>query len=217
MSIIERTAIVCSGSEDIIRSAKSDRRVQRTVQLLRTAMLALIQEKGFEALTVQDIIDRANVGRATFYTHFDNKEDLLLSGFDALRASLKDQQRQARLHHTTSDERLFAFSHEIFEHVAAYRSVFRAMIGRPSGALVEQLLHKMMADLIRDDVQAMLAGNSAGRESPPASIEAIVQFLAGGLFGLLRLWAEGKLRLSVEDANDLFRKLALPAVKSASR
>jgi AcrR family transcriptional regulator len=58
-----------------------DRRVQRTRQLLRTALVPLIEENGFEALTVQDIIDRANVGRATFYAHFDKKEDLLVSGF----------------------------------------------------------------------------------------------------------------------------------------
>lgn len=66
-------------------ASNKDRRVQRTQQLLREALFALIQEKGFEKLSVQDIIDRANVGRATFYAHFDNKEDLLLSGFDALR------------------------------------------------------------------------------------------------------------------------------------
>jgi AcrR family transcriptional regulator len=47
-----------------------DRRVERTEQLIRGALRSLIQEKGFEALTVQQIIDRANVGRATFYAHF---------------------------------------------------------------------------------------------------------------------------------------------------
>ena len=72
-----------------------DRRIQRTQQLLRGALLSLIQEKGFEALSVQDIIDRANVGRATFYAHFDNKEDLLASGIEGLRASLRERQRQA--------------------------------------------------------------------------------------------------------------------------
>ena len=71
-----------------MRARRGDRRVQRTQQLLRAALLSLIEEKGFEALTVQDIIDRANVGRATFYAHSDNKEDLLVSGFDGLRAAL---------------------------------------------------------------------------------------------------------------------------------
>ena len=65
-----------------------DRRIQRTQQMLREALMSLIQQKGFESLSVQDIIDRANVGRATFYAHFDSKEDLLASGIEGLRASL---------------------------------------------------------------------------------------------------------------------------------
>lgn len=70
--------------------------MQRTRQLLRGALFSLIQEKGFEALSVQDIIDHANVGRATFYAHFDNKEDLLLTGFDGLRASLRQNASATR-------------------------------------------------------------------------------------------------------------------------
>jgi hypothetical protein len=81
LSVIERTAGECSESEGVMVARNDDRRVQRTRQLLRTALVPLIEENGFEALTVQDIIDRANVGRATFYAHFDKKEDLLVSGF----------------------------------------------------------------------------------------------------------------------------------------
>jgi len=72
---------------------ENDRRVQRTQQLLRAALLSLIEEKGFEALTLQEIIDRANVGRATFYAHFDRKEDLLVSGLDGLRLALSSRHR----------------------------------------------------------------------------------------------------------------------------
>ena len=51
-----------------------DRRVQRTRKLLQDALMALILEKGYEAVTIQDIIDRANVGRSTFYAHFLDKQ-----------------------------------------------------------------------------------------------------------------------------------------------
>jgi AcrR family transcriptional regulator len=207
----ERTVIVRK-SEDVMGARKDDRRVQRTEQLLRTALVSLIEEKGFEALTVQDIIDCANVGRATFYAHFDNKQDLLVSGFDGLRAVLKELQSQAHKRTTSPDERLFAFSHEMFAHIAEYRRVFRAMVGKRSGALVQQLLQKIVVDLVRADLKAMVR-----RGDHSALTEAVVQFVTGGFFGLVMLWATGKLPLSVEDVNALFRRLAMPGVKAALR
>ena len=180
--------------------------------LLRTALGPLIEERGFEALTVQDIIDRAKVGRATFYAHFDNKEDLLVSGFDGLRAVLKELQSQAHKRTTSSDERLFAFSHEMFAHIADYRKVFRAMVGKRSGALVQQLLQKILADLVQGDLK-----DRVGRDDRSAPAEAVVQFVTGGFFGLAMLWATGKFALSVEEVNTLFRRLAMPGVKAALR
>src|SRR5260370_4350263 len=103
---------------------RDDRRVQRTQEVLRKALVSLIEEKGFEALTVQDIIDRANVVRATFHAHFDNKEDLMVSGFDGLRAVLKELQRQAHIRTASSHGRLFAFSHEMFAAIAGCRKSF---------------------------------------------------------------------------------------------
>ncbi len=188
---------------------KVDRRVQRTRNLLREALLSLIREKGFEALSVQEIIDRADVGRATFYAHFDNKEDLLLSGLDGLRASLKELQSQALARGGGVDERLFAFSHELFAHANGHRDVFRAMVGEQSGALIQRVFHKMLVDLVRDDVKAMASSDSG---SMPA--ETVVQFVGGGLFGLLMWWLEARMRPSVEAVNALFRRLAIPAVRA---
>ena len=58
-----------------------DRRVRRTRRRLKEALLGLIQERPYEAVTVQNIIDRADVGRSTFYSHFRSKEELLFDGF----------------------------------------------------------------------------------------------------------------------------------------
>jgi AcrR family transcriptional regulator len=151
---------------------KEDRRVQRTQRLLREALVALIREKGFEALSVQEIIDRANVGRATFYAHFDNKEDLLASGFDELRASLKERQKDALAHGSGIEERAFAFSHAMIAHVNDYRDVFRAMVGKRSGAMVQQLVHKLLVDLVRDDVKAMLPGGQR-QTHPNGGVRAV--------------------------------------------
>jgi AcrR family transcriptional regulator len=181
-----------------------DRRVARTRQLLHGALLSLIQERGFEALSVQDIIDRANVGRATFYAHFDNKEDLLISGIEGLQASLKRQQEISRP---------LAFSRALFEHVDGHRAVFRAMAGKRSGAIIQQAFHKMLMDLVRSDLKGITSSGDTG----PVPLEARVRLIAGGLFGLVLWWVDRPTRLTVDDVDAAFRHLAMPAAKSPLR
>lgn len=188
-----------------------DRRVQRTQQLLEQALLALIKEKSFESISVQEIIDRANVGRATFYEHYDNKEDLLQSGFDGLEARLKERQRDAMARGGGLDERLFAFSHELLAHANEHRDVFPAMVGKRGGAVIQHVLRKLLVQLVREDVKSTAPREGAGAVPP----EAIVQFLANGLFGLLVWWLNGRMRLTVEEVNGIFRQLAVPALKAA--
>ena len=59
---------------------KTDRRSQRTQHSLHEALMSLMQEKRYDDITVQDIIDRANVGRSTFYANYQDKEDLMTRG-----------------------------------------------------------------------------------------------------------------------------------------
>jgi AcrR family transcriptional regulator len=70
-------------------TAAEDRRVRRTRAALRDAFLALVLEKGYEKTTIQDILDRADVGRSTFYVHYRDKEALLMALFDAMRDQLE--------------------------------------------------------------------------------------------------------------------------------
>jgi len=65
-----------------------DRRVQRTRRLLHKALMSLILEKKYESITVQEILDSADVGRSTFYMHFHDKDELLFSGFHDLQSFL---------------------------------------------------------------------------------------------------------------------------------
>lgn len=192
---------------------RKDRRVQRTQQLLQAALLSLIKEKEFDAISVQEIIDRADVGRATFYSHYENKEDLLASGFEGLQAELKERQREAVVRGGSPDEQLFAFSHHLLNHANEHREIFPAMVSKRGGAVIQHLLRHILVNTVRDDVKAMASRTGAGQ----VPTEAVVQFIAGGLFGLLMWWLSGRMRLSVEEIDDAFRRLAVPAAKAALR
>jgi AcrR family transcriptional regulator len=202
-----------SESEGAVALRRGDRRVQRTRQLLLNALLSLIQEKGFEALSVQDIIDRANVGRATFYAHFENKEDLLVSGLEDFRTAIKEHQRRLLREAARSDERSFLFSQEVVAHVSAHRAVFRAMVGKRSGAVVQRVFQKILVELVREDVKVM--SPRGGEGSIP--VEAVVQYIAAGLWGLLSWWMDAKTPLPAEEVSAALRRLAIPAVKAAAR
>jgi AcrR family transcriptional regulator len=173
-------------------------------------MTSLIREKGFEALTVQDIIDRANVGRSTFYSHFKSKEDMLAGSVDWMRSTLRKIQLRALGTSSRSERRLFAFARELFAHAAEHLDVFAAMVGKRSGTVFQQHLRRMLADLVREELDAM----PARRKRDPVQVEAAVQFVAGGLLGLLSAWQDDMPRLTVDEMDAAFRRMAIPAVES---
>jgi len=192
--------------------SKNDRRVFRTRDLLEQALLSLIKEKSFDSISVQDIVDRANVGRATFYLHYQNKEDLLGSGFAGLQATLREQQKAVRQAGGSFDEMLFAFSHHLLQHASKHRDVFPAMLGKSGGVAIQHVLRRLLTELMREEVFAM----HVGRGFDPIHQKAAVEFLSSGLFGLMVWWLNGKVKLSPEEMNAIFRHLAIPVLKSAS-
>jgi AcrR family transcriptional regulator len=192
---------------------KKDRRIERTRQLLLQAFFSLIREKGFDGVTVQDIINRANVGRSTFYVHFVDKEDLLVQAMDPFSAELKERQRKALREGGASEQRAFAFSHELFSHADGHRDVFRAVVGKASAQILQRHFQRMQVELVREEVNAMAPASALNT----ALLEGVVQSIASALFGLLAWWIDGKRRMTVDEVNDLFRRMALPAVKAALR
>lgn len=180
-----------------------DRRVQRTRKLLQDALTALIVEQGYEAVTVQDIIDRANVGRSTFYDHFLDKQALLLSGFEELRTFLA-QQRPAV---TPAGKLRLGFSLPMFEHACSYRPVYRAMIGKQSGAVVRKQIQQLLTDLVQAEL-AILAPSTA----TPVAIEIVVQYTVSAFMGLLAWCADHDTPATAAEIDAIFQRLTIPGV-----
>jgi AcrR family transcriptional regulator len=191
---------------------KKDRRIERTRQLLVQALFPLLAEKGFDALTVQDIIDRANVGRSTFYLHFVDKEDLLVQAMDPFSAELKERQRKALREGGSSEQRAFTFSHELFSHADGHRDLFRSVVGNHSALILQRHFQRMQVELVREEVKAMAPAGVSN-----ALLDGVVQSIASALYGLLAWWIDGKRRISVDEVNDLFRRMAIASVKAALR
>jgi AcrR family transcriptional regulator len=130
-----------------------DRRTVRSRRALHEALIALILRKGYDAVTVQDIIDEADVGRSTFYAHYTGKEDLLRAGFGALRVDLAEAQRRADAMRASRPEP-FAFSLTLFEHACGYKQVYRALVGGRGGAIATNEMRRVLSDMVRDELAA---------------------------------------------------------------
>lgn len=166
--------------------AASDRRSQRTRTALREAMLSLMHERAWDDIDVQQVCERANVGRSTFYNHFPNKEELLVGGFDDLRAILK----QGR---GPGGQVL-----GLIEHAHQNRRLFRTLIGRRSGFAVQQRFREMLIKLVDEDL------SEAPKKVPRA---AAVRWVAGGLFELLIWWIESRSPMQPQQLHELFETL----------
>src|SRR6266699_2193230 len=106
-----------------------DRRISRTRMMLQHALNSLIQKKDYEAITIKDICDAANVGRSTFYAHYTSKDDLKRKGFDKLRKELVDRQKDALATAADDRDRSLGFSLTMFEHARDHVDHYRARVG----------------------------------------------------------------------------------------
>ena len=185
-----------------------DRRIQRTRDVLHGALISLMIEKGYENITVQDIIDRANVGRSTFYAHYAGKQDLLMNGLKNLSKHLLAHQRAALAQKGSFREKGFGFSLAFFEHVHSHRNVYHAIVGRQSGGIVFSEFRAMLSDLVRSDLKTLPPSESLS-DLPR---NAVIQFVVGALMSVLTWWLDERSKLSPAEANAIFRRLTLPAI-----
>lgn len=193
-------------TEPAPQDKKLDRRVQRTRQELHQALQDLILEKRYDKITVQDIIDRADVGRSTFYAHFLDKNDLLEQGLQSLGADVHEQAADSH------DDGHVVHSLIFFRHAHSNRDLYRAMINGGGGDfLLETGRKHIIADIQRHLDQRYPADAEA--EVPLA---VVAQFLAGAMMSVLTWWLDQDLPFPPEQVNDMYQKLAMPGIEALS-
>src|SRR5262245_6625107 len=144
-----------------------DRRIQKTQKLLREALGSLIREKPYDEIVVKEILDRANVGRSTFYMHFRDKDELLASAIhDLLRSAYTSTTHISG----KSDAPIIRFSLPVFEHIHRHRHMQPARIGVKGWAVLHQHLQKVLAQLIADDINRNAHGQRKTNSRVPPDL-----------------------------------------------
>jgi len=176
---------------------KTDGRVLRTRNSLGDALVALMQEKNFNDITVQQVLDRAGVGRATFYAHYSDKEDLFISDveeFFTMVASL--------LKRKNVDPKRLVPIRELFSHLQDVREFYMALVASGKANDVRELGRGIFARSIEERLQA------AGVQADPIQLAAQANALAGSMFALLDWWIDKGMKTDPQELDDLFHRMA---------
>jgi AcrR family transcriptional regulator len=177
---------------------KIDRRVRRTRDALGDALLALIQEKPFDAITVQEVLDRADIGRSTFYAHYRDKDDLFLSDLE----EFFEKMSTLLLRYKDASNRV-APVRELFAHVAEMRQLHSALIA--SGKMRD--FQEMGQEYFARAIEQRLADLPASRPMSPAQRAAMAHAFAGALLSLLSWWIHHGATPSPDEMDKLFHQM----------
>lgn len=121
-----------------------DRRVRRTHQLLSDALIELTLTQGYDDLTIRDITDHADVAYATFFRHFDSKDDLLHATLNTLIETIQDIEYKPQ-----SVEQVYNEGVAIFYHVQAHHDLYRLLLdSQGAHHILEKLKHSIADNML---------------------------------------------------------------------
>lgn len=186
---------------------KIDRRVLRSRDRLGGAMIRLMQEKPFDEITVQEVLDRAGVSRTTFYAHYRDKEDLFLSDVDEFLEGAA-----AMLSRSKDPSGRVAPVHEFFAHVAEGRKLYDALV---AAGRIDDFMELARGHFARG-IERRLADSERGREMEPARLSALAHALAGAMLSLLSWWINRDMSMPPSEVDELFHRMVWSGVGVAA-
>jgi AcrR family transcriptional regulator len=170
-------------------------------------LLSLVEEKGYDSITIQDILDRADVGRSTFYVHYRDKDDLFRSGFEDIRSVLAIERKEPASAAEGEGEFLQPVL-AIFQHVDAHRYLWKPVARKGGADLVIRTLRENATGVVREHILSEFPEGRADQ----GKMEAAIQFAVGGLMGLLIWWLEEDVPYRWDEAYGIFRQLTTQGV-----
>jgi AcrR family transcriptional regulator len=183
---------------------RQDRRSQRTQQALMDALIALLAVKPYDEISITDIIERANVGRSTFYAHYQTKDDLLKSGFERVLDILIQQIN------TKADQGLQLDTTLFFRHAQGHYEIFRTLVWGSGFEVLTKDGHAALSAKFLESFKLLLSG----RAEPSMPLEVVSYTMAGTLLILLKWWLDHKMPYSPEVMNEIFQQLVMASARN---
>lgn len=184
-----------------------DRRVRRTRRMLSEALMALVVEKEYETITIQEIAEQADLNRATFYLHYGNKEELLIASleaqFDQLVATFSEVSAERPIWEEQSHMAL------TFAHVAEHAAVYKVILSeRGMGYIINRIIN-----YLADECTQKLCASLPPQQLAAVPVEVVSHHVAGSLYATLAWWLTHDMPYPPEEMADMVFRLCQSGVQ----
>ncbi|MCA9883542.1 MAG: TetR/AcrR family transcriptional regulator [Anaerolineae bacterium] len=186
---------------------KVDKRVQRTRSLLRTALIQLIREKGYDAVTIQDITERANLGRTTFYLHYESKDDLMLDHHAdfASRLTLRILSTEELLGDEPSHQ-----LETLLQELADHKQVYFALMRSKDAQSIKTGIQRQMVENLLENLKIAYP-----HTEPNQPIDMLANYIVGAHFAMIDWWLSYRNEYSAHNIARLLHQMRRAAIRDA--
>jgi AcrR family transcriptional regulator len=184
---------------------KTDRRSNRTRRQLSSALVDLVKEKRFDDITVQNVIDRADVGRSTFYSHFRDKEDLFQKDWEKFLDGFAGHIDWERVGTGSFVPVVY-----LFRHLRDFQPFYKGLVRSQKVDTV----FKTGVGYLSKKVEIALTARLRGKPAPAIPIPILSNYLASELFTLLKWWLDHNMPYPPERMDEIFHALVTPTFRT---
>jgi AcrR family transcriptional regulator len=190
---------------EIMPGKKTDRRSNRTRRSLSAALVELVKEKRFDDITVQNVIDRADVGRSTFYSHFRDKDDLFQKDWERFLDGFAQH-----IDWDKAGAGSFVPVVYLFRHLQDYQPFYQSLVR----SLKTDSIFKSGLNYLSQRIESALAARLKGKPTSSIPIPVLSNYLASELFSLLKWWLDHNMPYPPERMDEIFHDLVTPSLLS---
>jgi AcrR family transcriptional regulator len=192
-----------------MQDENADRRVQRTRKHLRSALVQLIMERGYDMLTIQDITDKANLGRSTFYLHYQSKDELLLDHHAEMREHFKlTTLTREELLSDEPQQQVITFLNLLTES----RSMYFALRAAKDADVIMRGVREQMTANLRDSLLTIFPNIQ-----PKIPLDVLTEYIIGAQLSLINWWMNERTAYDAPQLAKMLHQLQRAAICDAYR
>lgn len=185
-----------------------DRRTRKTSKAIQEALFSLMTEKQYHKITIQDIIDRADVGRATFYSHYPTKDDLLIRCIEHLLVMVKDYVA-SYLEHEGDKSRILPVT-GLFEHVKENSRIIKGLLNSDKS----DLFFAEMQKYCNESIIIYFTNRNKNLYNLKVPETILANHISGTVINLLKWWIQSNMPFSPSEMDSYFQELINPCIDS---